>query len=416
VTFDGCAPAAACTFDAGAIRIYNGGSSTVHVDQISVHIATCLFTWNGPMYPVTLAPNASLIATRRSTSGATSCTSGDPASFDSSDLPSEGCTNNGVEPVIDVTVDGVTTTTTDSGQVLNSGGIDPGTCSGTNESTEWVPVGSKACPGLNLGLAPATQTDWVGTTASVSATFTDPCGDPLAGVAVEFLATSGPNAGVSGEGITDANGTATFSYSSVAPGSDTLHASVTNAVGFTTSSNEVNVSWIVEYAPGGGSFVIGNEGAGIGAKVNFWGAQWEQHNPLTGGPAPRSFKGYAEDPAVPACGQSWTTDPGNSTPPPDGPLPQLMAVIVTSAVHQAGSRISGNVEEIVIVRTNRGYRPDPGHRGTGTVVSVVCSVPAGGPTTVPNVSAGPQSSAPLLPPASSPGRSNGKKRHGPPSA
>jgi hypothetical protein len=49
-----------------------------------------------------------------------------------------------------------------------------------------------------------------------------------------------------------------------------------------------------------------------------------------------------------------------------------MAVIVTSSAHQSGSTISGNTPHIVIVKTNPGYAPNPGHAGTGTVVLVIC--------------------------------------------
>jgi hypothetical protein len=49
-----------------------------------------------------------------------------------------------------------------------------------------------------------------------------------------------------------------------------------------------------------------------------------------------------------------------------------MAVIVSSSIGQSGSTISGNTVHIVIVRTNPGYAPDPGHAGTGTVVTTVC--------------------------------------------
>jgi hypothetical protein len=126
------------------------------------------------------------------------------------------------------------------------------------------------------------------------------------------------------------------------------------------------------FAPGGGSFVIGDKKAATGTSVTFWGAQWAKDNPTSGGSAPRSFKGFAEDPTTPSCGVAWTTDPGNSTPPPDGPLPAFMAVIVTSFVGKDGSEISGNTVHIVVVKTNPGYASNPGHAGTGTVVAVVC--------------------------------------------
>ena len=387
VTFDGCAPASACTFDAGAVRIENDGGTSVAIDQVSVHVGDCLYRWSGPLYPVMLAPGASLITTQRASGAASGCTGPDPSTFDSSDIPGAGiCTNDGIEPTVEVTVDGVTTGHTDGGQVLNAGGIDPGSCTGTNESTEWVGIGSRACPGQTLSLSPAAQSHPIDTTATVTATFTNTCGSPLSGVLVSTDATAGPNTGVNGSGVTDSNGSTSFSYSSLIPGTDTLHATVTNAAGFTATSNSVSVTWTIEFAPGGGSFVIGDRTAVVGGAVNFWGSQWSKRNSLSGGPAPRSFKGFAETPPTPQCGQSWATDPGNSTPPPDGPLPSLMAVIVTSSSHQSGSTIAGDIVEIVVVKTDTGYEPDPGHSATGTVVSVVCGglSPGAGTSAVPH--------------------------------
>jgi hypothetical protein len=49
-----------------------------------------------------------------------------------------------------------------------------------------------------------------------------------------------------------------------------------------------------------------------------------------------------------------------------------MGVIVSSSISQSGSAISGNVVHIIIVKTNPGYAPDPGHPGTGTIVGSVC--------------------------------------------
>jgi len=49
-----------------------------------------------------------------------------------------------------------------------------------------------------------------------------------------------------------------------------------------------------------------------------------------------------------------------------------MAVIVASSIGKSGSTISGNSLHIVIVKTNAGYAPNPGHAGTGTVVATVC--------------------------------------------
>jgi hypothetical protein len=49
-----------------------------------------------------------------------------------------------------------------------------------------------------------------------------------------------------------------------------------------------------------------------------------------------------------------------------------MGVIVASSITNSGSTISGNTLHIVVVQTNSGYEPNPGHAGTGTVVAQVC--------------------------------------------
>jgi hypothetical protein len=49
-----------------------------------------------------------------------------------------------------------------------------------------------------------------------------------------------------------------------------------------------------------------------------------------------------------------------------------MAVIVASSIQQNGTVLSGNIKQIVIVRTNSGYGPSPGYPGTGKVVAVIC--------------------------------------------
>jgi len=88
---------------------------------------------------------------------------------------------------------------------------------------------------------------------------------------------------------------------------------------------------------------------------------------------PHSFKGFANStsPNPIDCGGTWTTSPGNSSNPPDS-LPQFITVIAASSITKNGSEISGNTAMLVVVETDPGYEPNPGHPGTGTVVSVSC--------------------------------------------
>jgi len=123
-----------------------------------------------------------------------------------------------------------------------------------------------------------------------------------------------------------------------------------------------------------GSFVLGDQTAVVGPNtVTFWSATWSNQNVLTGGSAPPSFKGFASDVSTnpPVCGDTWTTSPGASSNPP-ATLPPFMGVVVSSTISKSGPTISGNVPAIVVVKTNPGYAPNPGHPGTGTVLAVYC--------------------------------------------
>jgi hypothetical protein len=366
--FEGCLPAA-CTYDAGAIRIVNNSGSAVTVNAVAAHVSSCTY---GGWAPATLLPGAELIVTQLDSGGtATSCPG--PVFMDTSDVGPGGsyygsnCTPDGIQPTVDVTINGQTTTYTDAGQVLNTGGFD-GACLG-NESTQWTVIGHSPCRGSLLSLAPPSQTHAVGTTATVTATFTNSCGQPLQDVSVQFSVLSGPNAGRTGSSVTDQNGQASFSYIGTATGTDTVHATTTNLAG-TIASSPVSVIWIM-FAPGGGAFVIGDLENHNGASAYWWGAQWWKYDHLSTGLAPASFKGFENGNPSPWCGQTWTTRPGNSSRPPKS-VPGVMAVIVSSHITKSGPVISGNIVHIILVKTNLGYAANPGHLGTGTIIGQVC--------------------------------------------
>jgi hypothetical protein len=170
---------------------------------------------------------------------------------------------------------------------------------------------------------------------------------------------------------TNASGSASCTILVAQPlGPTTASASFAGDGYYEPSSNSKPALIYASAAGGNGAFVIGNQSTT--GTVYFWGSQWSSKDSLTGGPAPSAFKGFAKNPTTPSCGTSWSTDPGNSAPPPNGPLPAYMAVIVTSKATKSGSQISGNAVSIVIVRTDPGYQSNPGNPGTGTVVGVVC--------------------------------------------
>jgi hypothetical protein len=124
----------ACTtnncYDAGGVRVDNTSTAaeTVHV---TVDIGSHHYDLWGDR---TVPPGGTLILTQTSSNGS--------YNFDGSDTQS-GCTNSGQIPLVHVAVNGVTTDLHDSGQVLDTGGIDKSMCpSGTNEGHDWAQLTS----------------------------------------------------------------------------------------------------------------------------------------------------------------------------------------------------------------------------------------------------------------------------------
>jgi hypothetical protein len=243
VIFQGCP---GCPeIDAGAVRVVNNTGTTLTVNAVIVRLDTCTFN----LWPSNIAVpfGGELIVTQTANIVEGGCPTN--GQFDTSEVGPQStdwtgvCTNSTIIPQIDVTVNGVTTTYADTGQVLNTGGIDVGGCPpGTNESTQWTAIGSPPCPHAVLTLTPATQTQAVGATTTVSTTLTNSCGTPLAGVNIDFTVLAGPNVGTTHLDTTDRSGTASFSYMSTTSGTDTLQATVTNLAGTFTSAN-VAVTW-----------------------------------------------------------------------------------------------------------------------------------------------------------------------------
>lgn len=243
VVFEGCTPN--CGFDAGAVMLINNAPIPVTVNSVTVSVSTCTFDiWP---HNTTLQPGQQLIATQTSTVAAAVC-GGTSGAFDTSDIGVNGagtnCTPDGVIPQVVTTIDGVASAFNDSGQVLNTGGVDKAACAGgPNESSQWALIGTEGCPGTLFSLAPLTQTATVGSPASVTATLTNSCKQPLPGASIGLTVQSGPNAGATiGNVPTDANGNATFTYTGSATGTDTDVATTTNAAG-TLTSNTVTVVW-----------------------------------------------------------------------------------------------------------------------------------------------------------------------------
>jgi hypothetical protein len=193
-------------------------------------------------------------------------------------------------------------------------------------------------------------------------------GAPTAGVGVSFTAGTQSCTATSSNG-----GSAGCSIAiSQSAGPITISMSVTDP-NYTLSGAAPSVQGTVFALLDRGAFVIGDKEAAPNGKVTFWGSQWSQANPMTGGSGPSSFKGFAPSltPATTACSATsgWTSSGGNSPPPPST-VPAYMAVITASSI--TGTPSSPSIPSIVVVKTDPGYSGSPGGTGTGTIVGTLC--------------------------------------------
>ncbi|MGO8957333.1 MAG: hypothetical protein ACLQFR_08205, partial [Streptosporangiaceae bacterium] len=225
-------------YDAGAIRLDNPGTTPVTVDSVSVDDHSSVpggMVFSNLWGSFTVPSGQSAILTENPPAN-------NPGydNFDTSGYPST-CTPLTVAPTVTITVGGVPTTLTDSTHVLDTGGIDPGTCSPPrNESIQWRPIGSAGMADATLQLGPATTSQFAGGAVSETATLLDGSGSTgLPHVAVDFSVISGPDAGTSGTAVTNSNGQATFTYTGSGEGEDVVSASVTTVGSFTSSSARV---------------------------------------------------------------------------------------------------------------------------------------------------------------------------------
>ena len=121
--------------------------------------------------------------------------------------------------------------------------------------------------------------------------------------------------------------------------------------------------------PAYGAFVIGNANASPGRWSCSGVRSTGRTTPPPSSDIPPSFKGFASAPSMNRCDGPFTTQPGNSSHPPDGPLPELMITLVTDSVSKDGRTITGSVIGLAVVASDPGDHANPGHAGTGMVVA-----------------------------------------------
>jgi hypothetical protein len=215
-----------------------------------------------------------------------------------------------------------------------------------------------------------------------TATFTD---QSSTGTLSDFSATifwgdssNSPGTITGGPGNAPYTVSGTHTYAST--GTFLITTTINDVGGSTTTTPACSVLIFAFPTGNGATFVIGDLEAGLLKHVTWWSSQWANINLMSKGAPPDAMKGFAgfEDNFLglppPDCGGTWSTDPGNSTPPPPT-VPKLMGVIVSSQVTKSGSVITGDIKQVVIVDNDPGYAPSPGHDGTGTEVAIICGGP-----------------------------------------
>lgn len=166
---------------------------------------------------------------------------------------------------------------------------------------------------------------------------------------------------------TDATGEASCTIASVnhPPGAATVTTTFTGDAFYEPSGDRDTVYSYTKTE--GGSFVVGDLSST--GSLFFWGSEWSKHNTLSGGAAPKQFKGFSLGSAT--CDEAWNTGPGSSPPPP-ATVPEYTAMIVASRITSASETIKGDTADVVIVRTDPGYGPTPEQPGTGTALATLC--------------------------------------------
>ncbi len=245
-------------YDSGAIKLDNTTSAPISVTNVTVYFPNhnqyngqTISLWGSFEIPA----NSSAILAQTSYLG-----------FDTSDYGISGinCSNmagpdNNPPQVLLKVSDAVTATLLDTGHVLDTGGLDSVGCPRGNESLQWraIGTGGATVSSGNLTLEPLSSTVATSTTTTLVARLKDSAGVlPLFNAKVDFNVVSGPNAGQTGHVLTDADGVASFSYSSTVTGTDTIQASVTNINNGTFYSNPATVVWAAPPPASAGSLTL----------------------------------------------------------------------------------------------------------------------------------------------------------------
>jgi hypothetical protein len=107
----------------------------------------------------------------------------------------------------------------------------------------FIIKGTAAIIGEGILLGPTSSVNPINTNHTVTASVKDDAGAPKVGVNVDFEIISGPNTGGTGSDVTDANGEATYTWTSSVTGTDVVVARFTDSQQQVQTSNEARKTW-----------------------------------------------------------------------------------------------------------------------------------------------------------------------------
>jgi len=313
-------------YDAGAIRLDNPGASPVTVGKVVVDDHSSVpggKVFSNLWGSFTVPAGKSVILTENPPNA-------NPSSdnFDTSSYPPT-CTPVTVAPTVTFSIGGTSTTLVDSAHVLDTGGVDAGSCSPKhNESVQWRPIGVPGSSDATLTLGPGTATQFAGQPTTETASVLDGSGTGIPNTTVNFAVTRGPDAGLVGSAVTDGNGQAEFTYAGASPGEDAVTATVTT-VG-RISSNTTQVLWTngsasgwsgadigsptpgggQAFDPGSGTWTVQGGGAGIGGTADQFRFVWQAQSAGGGIGADVAAQSDTADPVQAGVMARAGTDPG----------------------------------------------------------------------------------------------------------
>jgi hypothetical protein len=106
-----------------------------------------------------------------------------------------------------------------------------------------------AIVGEGILLSPASAENPLHTSHTVTAKVQDDNGNAVPGKSVTITVVSGPNAGQTGTGLTDASGLFSFTYTGNVVGTDVIEASFMDSTGKIVTSSQVTKKWIDSVIP-----------------------------------------------------------------------------------------------------------------------------------------------------------------------